>query len=153
MKKHKNIVPHNPDAGTYGDCHRACFCTILGLEPEDVPHFFGDGPAVDAEVPWQRMTAFLAGRSLVQAHFIFPSEACDVQQILYSTGQMSPGVPMILGGKSNSGVGHSVVIMDGEIYNDPTGSGIIGPMDDGYYWVTIFSPKPALRALSTDEVR
>ena len=33
MIPYKNTVKHDPENGTYGDCHRACFCTILGIDP------------------------------------------------------------------------------------------------------------------------
>lgn len=146
MKRIKNSVKHDPSAGTYGDCHRACFCTILGLEPEQVPHFYYDGPAGDGGIAEQRIVEFLDARGLVQGHVLFVAEHTSLEQVLYTTGHMMPGVPLILGGLSARGCGHSVVLLDGEIYNDPTGSGIVGPMADGYYWVTFFSPKPARAA-------
>lgn len=147
MKKIKNTVPHRPDEGSFGDCHRACVCTILGLEPDEVPHFYEEGPNASAEVQAQRIVDFLDSRGLVQGHVLYPADAPGgLDLIMQSLGYMMPGVPLILGGKSGAGCGHSVVVFNGEVFNDPTGSGIVGPMPDGYYWVTFFSPKPAAAA-------
>lgn len=142
MKPIKNTVKHDPDNGTFGDCHRACFATILGLESEDVPHFYHDGSAADPDEQDSRIHTFLASRGLVQGHILFGDDV-GLEGVLRTTRLMMRGVPLILGGKSRRGCGHSVVIMNGKIFNDPTGSGITGPMSDGYYWVTFFSPMPA----------
>lgn len=32
---------HKPEVGTYGDCYRACLCTILQVNPDEVPHPIG----------------------------------------------------------------------------------------------------------------
>ena len=142
MKRVKNTVRHDPENGSYGACHRACVCTILGLEPDQVPHFYADGDAADASIQQERVTAFLKIRGLVQGHVVWPGDVASLDDVLRTTGLMMPGVPLILGGTSSVGCGHSVVLLDGEIFNDPTGSGIVGPLRDGYYWVTFFSPDP-----------
>jgi hypothetical protein len=143
MKQIKNRVKHEPENGTYGDCHRACFCTILGLDPDQVPHFYEEGDGVSASVQAQRIVDFLDSRDLVQGHVLFEAAAASLTDILTTTAHMMPGVPLILGGVSSKGCGHSVVLLDGEIFNDPSGSGIVAPMPDGFYWVSFFSPKPA----------
>lgn len=33
---------HDPAAGTYGDCWRACIATVTGTPIAEVPHFVGD---------------------------------------------------------------------------------------------------------------
>lgn len=55
---------------------------------------------------------------------------------------------MLLGGESQTGVNHTVVICpDGSIWNPTHGDPeIVGPCDDGFYWITFFQ---ALKA--TDE--
>lgn len=135
MQKHSNTVPHDPP-NTFGDCHRACFATILGLQPHEVPHFY-EHPETDSTA---LIMEFLSRFGLMQAHVLFPGET-NLREILTTLGHTMPGVPAILGGTSSRGCGHSVVILDGEIYNDPTGSGIIGPMGD-YYWITLFVAQP-----------
>jgi hypothetical protein len=46
----RTLSRHDPDNGTFGDCHRCCVAAILDLAPEEVPHFtqsrarYGLGP-------------------------------------------------------------------------------------------------------------
>lgn len=49
----------------------------------------------------------------------------------------------LLGGDAGRGTGHTVVGFGGTIVHDPhpDNVGLIGPMDDGYYWVTFFGAK------------
>ena len=136
MIKHKNSVEHNPPH-SYGDCHRACFATILGLPMEDVPHFY-EHPDNDGEM---LIREFLAGYNLVHGHVIYDG-VTPLEDMLLIIKGMYPGVAAILGGTSSRGCGHSVVVFEGEIYNDPTGSGLVGPMSDGYWWLTFFIVKP-----------
>lgn len=141
MKKIDNLIAHNPEKGEWGDCHRVCFAMILGLEPEDVPHFFKEGDDESKrEEQQQRVKDFLDSLGLVEVTILYQDE--DYKVILQTQNVMSPGMAYILGGKSAAGCGHSVVCYQGEIFHDPTGSGIVDRMDDGYYWVTLFSPKP-----------
>jgi hypothetical protein len=144
MKKIDNTVRHDPGNGSWGNCHSVCFAMILGLDPEDVPHFFEEGDKGDRETQQKRVKDFLASRGLVEVNIAYPVE--DWRLILTSFSALSPGAAFILGGMSKSGCGHSVVCLDGEIFHDPTGTGIESPMDDGYYWVTLFSPKPGFFA-------
>ena len=140
MKKYNNLIKHDPDNGTWGDCYRVCFAMILGLEPLDVPHFYEQGKNVDEVVKAKLIKDFLSTLGLVEVAIANPVE--DYADILQTMAFLSPGVAFILSGESRSGCGHSVVCIDGGIFHDPSGTGIIGPMEDGYYWVTLFSPKP-----------
>jgi hypothetical protein len=55
---------------------------------------------------------------------------------------INPGVFYLLGGQSRTDCGHSVVCLDDAIIWDPslTDAGIVGPMEDGYYWITVLIP-------------
>jgi len=139
MRKIDNLLKHDPDNGVWGDCHRVCFAMILGLEAEEVPHFYEEGPDPDfEEVQKERIKSFLRSRGLVEFHIGYSVSCHD--DILYTIGAMTPDGAYILGGTSTRGCGHSVVCLGDKIFHDPTGSGIVGPMKDGYFWVTIFSP-------------
>lgn len=138
LRRIDNTVQHDPESGLWGDCHRVCYAMMLGMEPEEVPHFYEGGTS--GEPGYERQVEFLRGLGLVSGFILYDNP--DLEAVLLSLGQMSPGVAFTLGGLSSRGCGHSVVIMDGEIHHDPTGSGIVGPMDDGYYWITFFSPLP-----------
>lgn len=138
MQKIWNTIPHNPDQGQWGDCHRVCYAMLLGLQASEVPHFFKEGPE-SGKLGDERQTAFLLARGLARANFPYPGDM-DREKLIRYLGDTCPDVPMIFGGKSNSGCDHSVVILNGEIHHDPSGSEIIGPcVDDGFYWLTIFS--------------
>jgi hypothetical protein len=54
----------------------------------------------------------------------------------------APGIFCLLGGTSRSGCGHTVIVCDGEIAWDPSqaNSGIVGPMSDGFFWLTFLVP-------------
>lgn len=140
MRKINSTVKHDPENGTYGDCHRVCFAMVLGLEPEHVPHFYRDGDKGDRQEQENSIHAFLDGLGLVLVNVAYPVEDYDL--ILSTFASMAPNLAYILSGVSRSGCGHSVVCFGGEIFHDPTGNGIVGPMEDGYYWVTMFCPKP-----------
>ena len=48
---------------------------------------------------------------------------------------VSPLAPCILSGEHRNGANHSVVVMNGKVY-DMTASGLIGPIKGSGYWVT-----------------
>ena len=54
----------------------------------------------------------------------------------------NPDVYWLLTATSRTGVHHVVVCRNGEIAHDPsqTDAGIVGPCDDGYWWVEFVGP-------------
>lgn len=136
MKKINNTVKHDPENGIYGDCHRVCFAMILGLEAEEVPHFWRDGDA-GAERGRKEIKEFLTALGLGKIEIAF--DGSDLDNLLMTMAHNGTDVPYILGGTSRIGVGHSVVCLNDKIFHDPTGNGIVGPMEDGFYWITVFS--------------
>lgn len=139
MIKHKMLVAHDPENGTYGDCHRICVATILGLDPTEVAHFYAAGPNSPPEDVHLEIAAYLETQGFRQVHIPFGSPLDDVFKTIKCC---MADVPVILGSQSRSGCGHSVVVYNGEIFNDPSTeeAGIVGPMEDGYYWITFFAP-------------
>lgn len=142
MKPQKQLFRHKPSEGIYGDCHRTAIAIVLDLDAADVPHFMdgsaGQGGADDAH---DRCEAWLNERGIATINILFPG-AVPVEEILTTIAACNPrGRPaFILGGRSRNGVNHSVVACDGEIVCDPSlnDSGIIGPCEDGFYWLTFF---------------
>ena len=128
---------HMPDAGIYGDCHRTCTAMILGIERDDVPNF-----AVNYGKPeeWEKaVDEFLRPKGL--SEFTIPFKADDAKAVMELVCKLNPGQPYILAGTSRSGTNHYVVIApSGEMY-DPSrnSSGIVGPCNDGYFWITVYS--------------
>ena len=151
MRRMYNIVIHDPENGSFGDCHRNCIAMLLGLDQHKVPHFFRED---DGEVGRQECKDFLKKFGLAEANVLFTEET-SIESILRHTKHMMPGVPCILGGQSRNNCNHSVVVYNGEIWCDPSGGGIIGPMlnrDEGerYYWLTFLASVPS--AVSEEEV-
>lgn len=143
MKKQKQLIRHRPNEGLYGDCFRTAIAAALDMNAADVPHFM-DGTAGKGDAPKAHddAEAWLNERGLTQINILFPGET-PIDQMLTTVKNCnphSPGIVFLLGGESRSGVNHVVLCCDGEIVCDPSpvDSGIVGPCDDGYYWVTFF---------------
>ncbi|VFR81092.1 hypothetical protein RAN3_2518 [plant metagenome] len=142
MTPQKQAFRHKPEEGIYGDCRRTAITCILDLPRDDVPHFglhFGNSEAFhEAE------RVFLASRGLSKINVVYQDSLENVLMTLQAT---NPDAYYLLGGTSRTGVGHSVVGLGGQIIWDPSldDSGIVGPMDDGFYWVSYFVPLVAMR--------
>lgn len=117
-----------------GDCWRTCIACLLDKQPSDVPHFV-EGRWDDAEEVKRRTAAYLRTQGLAHVEFAF---AGNLDSVLAMMAAVNPGLYYLLGGQSKSDVGHSVICCDGAIVWDPSldDVGIVGPMEDGYYWVT-----------------
>jgi len=127
----------------FGDCHRTCIAMILNMDRDSVPHFMIDlppgTPADDlrskdctaAEIAW--LAQF--NLSLVSIPIIGSALLDDVIWQL----QMTSHAPVILGCGTIAG-NHSVVIHEGIVYNPHPALQITGPMADGFWWITIYSP-------------
>lgn len=139
----KQLFRHEPHKGIYGDCHRAAIACVLDLRPEDVPHFGEHGD--DDPVAWTReVNEFLALHGMTSLAIPFPGD--DLKAVLHCVSTVNPGVYYLLTGKSRTGTNHNVVCLDGRIIHDPSldDAGIIGPCNDGLYWVQFFG---SLRAV------
>lgn len=132
LNRHK--PPHS-----YGDCERACIASLLELPCDYVPNFCEPGPGEDfSHSAWEtRRRAWLAKHGLVAIHQCY-HESLDLDAVLAGTANHQAGLYFILTGESRNHVNHSVIACDGAIVHDPSidQSGIIGPCDDGRYWVT-----------------
>lgn len=143
----RKIVPqkqanrHLPEEGLYGDCHRTAIAVLLGMDRDEVPHFLHDN--CGSEVFKQRVDEWLDARGLMEIWFVYDG-SMDINDILRSMDYTNPGLPFLLGGRSRTGVNHTVVCQHGEIACDPsqTDAGIVGPTDpDGFYHVTFIVSK------------
>ncbi len=141
MRPQKQINRHRPDEGVYGDCHRTAIACVLDLNAAEVPHFMNPTICPDPADAHNRFEEWLNERGILTINVMFPGEG-RLTDVLYSVQATNPrSRPVfILGGQSRTGVNHSVVCCDGEIVCDPSidDSGIIGPCDDGFYWLTFF---------------
>lgn len=139
MKFHLQRIKHDPENGFYGDCHRAALASILGLEYEEIPHFMDNLGPDDGEAFNKNQYDFLKSLKLVPIIFpiIFPEDN-SLELVLAQLEIWNPNIPYLLGGESASNCGHSVVCHRERIIWDPSPNrvGIIGPMKDGFYWIT-----------------
>lgn len=145
MRPQRQKYRGGPDCEQFGDCHRTCIAMILNMDRDDVPHFMADvSPnepadsaaslgALNAEREW------LAKRQLAPVSIPFTGDIqlSDILAML----ETQTTAPVILGCTSTNGTNHSVVVHEGQIYNPNFGE-VAGPMQDGFWWLTIFSVGP-----------
>jgi hypothetical protein len=136
--KQKQLFRHRPAEGIIGDCHRTAIACLLDLAVEAVPHFGAvhwESPA-DFSGAFERWLQEQGFRTVVIVY------DCPLEQVLACIGSQNKGAYYILGGMSRTGVNHSVLGCGGEIAWDPSldDAGIVGPCDDGFYWVTFLVP-------------
>lgn len=145
MQYHKQRFRHQPDKGIYGDCHRTALACLLDMEPEQVPHFgemmfvHGTEAASEAEELW------LNKQGLSQVFVPYSVDTLD--NLLLHLASINPRAYYLLGGTSKNGVGHTVVGCGGKLIWDPAqdNSGIVGPMSDGFFWISYFLPVALVR--------
>lgn len=159
MKPQKQLFRHRPSEGIFGDCHRTAIACVLDMDAADVPHF------MDADISGNeahdRVEAWLNARGIATINVLYTGEV-PLREVLNTVAACNQrGKPVfILGGQSRNGVNHSVVCCDGKIVCDPgqDDPGIIGPCDDGFYWLTFFghldaTADPARRNLPGERER
>lgn len=128
-------VKHDPEAGTYGDCLRACVATILDLDAEAVPHFFHDN--CDGAQAQIRVRKYLAKLGYAPMFSNWPGEVSltELQEFMAS---QNPGVVCVLFGSTVEG-DHAVVCRDGKTVHNPAWfpHPIIGPNSAGWWQVMV----------------
>ncbi|MCW2764008.1 MAG: hypothetical protein JWR85_4209 [Marmoricola sp.] len=137
MTPHKQLFRHKPPE-TYGDCARTVYACMLDIQPADVPHFgelYWDKPEEwrKAELDWFNSQGY---QLLTLAY------SDKLENIHGSIATLNPNVYYMLSGTSRNECNHLVICRNGEIVHDPAqdDSGIIGPCDDGYYWIYYIIP-------------
>jgi hypothetical protein len=133
-------ILHNPPE-SYGDCHRAAVASLLDLAYEDVPHFM-DGIDDDSAEFQTRENEFLRAHGLDRIQL--PVQAADLDQLFEAVRSWNPGRIFLLGGTSKNGHNHSVVASPFGVIHDPNpfNPGIVGPMTDGFFWITYIVRSP-----------
>lgn len=138
MRPQKQKFRHEPEKGIFGDCYRTCFAILLDLDAEEVPHFCEKGLLPSGEQDRLMKEWLGTQHGLMMATVPFFGKETPPQSIYDTLDAHSPGILFILSGWGRSNVNHCVVASGKGIVCDPslTGSGIIGPCDDDFYWVT-----------------
>lgn len=138
MRPLKQRFRHNPEKGEFGDCHRTCLAMLLEVERDSVPNFAE--MAADQWALWQDLVnEFLAEHSMGMFRIAFSD---TLETVLHYMLRVNPGIYYTLSGTSKNGTGHCVVAINDKIVADPSldDSGIVGPMEDGYFWVEVLVP-------------
>lgn len=99
------------EAGTYGDCMRACIATLMDLPSSDVPHFFHDDP--DPNEAHRRIAEFLIGNKYAPFYTQFDA-VLELPQLLEFMEVYSKHAYYIL-----QSANHAVVCKGGKIVHDP----------------------------------
>ena len=136
---------HNPSEGIYGDCHRAAVASILELPIDKVPHFFENDSVNDDKFdsnirPWFASKGMSYLTFCYEAFELPNGEMFTHKNLLEAMTAWNPNIYYILGGKSPTGAGHSVVCLNDKIVHDPgnfSTTPIVGPMEDNVYWIDI----------------
>ena len=130
----KQLNRHDPENGKWGDCFPTVLACLMNIDRKEVPHFFDQGNE-DYSVVYD----WMAERRVRLIKVIFEG---DRDTVIESVSYLNPGVRWILSGKSSIGAQHVVICKDGKIEHDPSqiNSGIVGPGDDGFFWVEFLVP-------------
>jgi len=138
MIPHKQRFLHDPTNGSFGDCDRTVMACVLELSPDDVPNW---GVHHDNYAAFMReKDDWLASVGLVENSFAFE---CSREEMENNLKLMFRGMYVFLTGTSANGTHHVVITLNGAIIHDPAidNSGIVGPCDDGYWWVSFLVPR------------
>jgi hypothetical protein len=128
-------VKHDPDAGTYGDCLRACVASIMELDAEDVPHF-ADGDPSGPDV-FDQLRQWLNARDYFP-FFMGLSGDISLSELLAQQGELHPEIYYILTGNVGDG-DHCVVCKGGAIVHNPSwiASPLTGPPSNGFWNILV----------------
>lgn len=136
MIPYKQLVNHDPDNNSFGDCFRTAIACVLEILPEKVPHVFEQG--VTDQEGCDKMREWLGqrGLSLVEVPMDY-----TLQVVLDWAARQIPDGHYLLSGKSDAGCGHMVVCKGNQIVHDPAmrENPIVGPLDGRLYWVGIIA--------------
>ncbi len=134
MTPYQQLFRHLEDGVAPGDCWRTCLGCLLDLPPLEVPHFVQIA-GWENNTECTRLTKeWLKEKGFYLFEVAFTGE---LQGILNYMEAVNPGIYYTLGGNSANHTGHSVICLNDKIVHDPgiDAPGIVGPMDDGYFWI------------------
>lgn len=133
MIRYKQLYKHDPENNIWGDCGRTCIACLLEIEPIYVPHFFDNNNENGNED--MRNWLLARGYNILQI-------ALNVQDLEIALEWANRTIKQdyyILLGTSHNKVNHVVICKEDKIVHDPSidNSGIIGPADDGHFWIDL----------------
>lgn len=141
MTPQKQKFRHDPDKGIYGDCWRTAIACILDKARDQVPHFYESG---DGELCGKLTHKYLEENNFYMFRAFFDAGYYTLPRLLnFMDSMITEGAYYLLSGTSKNQCGHVVICQGNKIVWDPAldDSGIIGPMDDGNYWIELIGYK------------
>jgi hypothetical protein len=128
---HKQLVRHDPANGRHGDCYRTALACLLGLRPDEVPHF-ADEAATKGQSFQRKAGEWLADRGLALVRQWYPGGIADLPGILCRVACENTGSYYLVTGRSPTGVNHVVIARNHRIVWDPHPDdvGLVGPCFD-----------------------
>lgn len=138
MIKRHQLYRHEPHNDIYGDCHRTAIACLLDKEPWEVPHF-GQLYAMVPGYDWRaEERKYLASQGLGMFDVVFD----NLENAFYFMQGWNNNVFYLLGGTSPRGTNHTVICCGDGFYWDPHPDGgfLVGPLDAGYYQITVLIP-------------
>lgn len=144
---HKQTILHNPPE-QIGNCMQTVVAGLLGKQIHEVPHF-GAGMTFDRSNP--ELRAKEGGEFMDRVHAYLKSINYRFFEVYYDADldglknilKMNGGIPLLVSGESKRGTNHSVITYNGEFYDPhPDGTGLTGPMDNGYWSVGVLVKVP-----------
>lgn len=152
MRFQKQTIAHDPFSGTVGNCYQAALASLLGMNIDDVPHFYEDAksdkPEHDFETAVEEwIDNWLHDRGLMRIELMMSggtvSEALAILLVMVPVTY-----PILLSGLAPNGMPHVVIAQGGSIVWDPAigDGGLKGPFKDGAWFVEII-----VRPIEEDE--
>lgn len=156
LRLQKQAYLHRPDEGTFGDCHRTCIASLLGVDRDSVPNW---GVHYDNHDAFQAACdSYLADHGLRRIIFPVHTENGYPDEILAWMKAANPGVYYLLTGTSKNGTNHVVIAKDDVIVWDPAidDAGIVAGCNDNgtptnWYWIDLHIPIGAMPHVTQQE--
>ena len=117
MIKNYQSIKHDPKNEVYGDCYRACVSSILGVPIDDVPHVFEVNQDPDAGT--DKMIEYLNSKGFVLITVCY-NDSASLSEVLDWSRQFNQKIPCIFTAQTTTGSNHCYVLLDGEIWHDPS---------------------------------
>lgn len=141
MKFQKQMFYHRPHEGIYGDCQRTVYACLLDMHRDDVPHW---GLLAQGDDAWwlKQQKKWLREKGYIEVNIPFSGDQPLSNVLGCVAVNSSYDLYYTIAGTSRTGCNHVVIAQGEEIVWDTAlnNSGIVGPCDDGFYWVSHLVP-------------
>jgi hypothetical protein len=140
LRLQKQTIAHDSTTGRNGNCFAAALASIIGIDVQNVPHFYedasSDSSGIDAVIAkW--IGQWLAGIGLMKISTLVQADSLNEVIDTIEELQSFPGYPVLVSGTTSAGVAHVVIVKDGAVLWDPSTSnaGLAGPIVEGFWLI------------------